>query len=280
MAKKPEVAVASVAPKKSGSRVKNVLSILGVVFGFCVLCTGVVALYNATPQGRAAIVTRTAQALAAEVEVPTVAVNSLAESEERDPTNTPRPRATSTGRVASTTSDDATEEPAATEAPTEEATATIEPTVEVPPTEVPAPVPTDTSAPLPTATSVPPTAAPEPTQPPLPTDVPAPPPTAEPIPTDVPPPTEAPVPTDVPAPPPPPPSGGAGFECNENGCLTPPDPNCPIKGNISTSSGDKIYHIPGWNNYDETRIDIADGERWFCTEQEALNAGWRAPLNH
>ena len=48
-----------------------------------------------------------------------------------------------------------------------------------------------------------------------------------------------------------------------------------IKGNISRNSGERIYHVPGSSSYDETRIDEADGERWFCTEDEARRAGWR-----
>lgn len=47
-----------------------------------------------------------------------------------------------------------------------------------------------------------------------------------------------------------------------------------IKGNIS-SSGEKIYHVPGQRYYDVTVIDEAKGERWFCTEAEAVAAGWR-----
>jgi micrococcal nuclease len=47
-----------------------------------------------------------------------------------------------------------------------------------------------------------------------------------------------------------------------------------IKGNIS-SSGERIYHVPSQQFYDQTQIDEASGERWFCTEQEALDAGWR-----
>jgi len=49
--------------------------------------------------------------------------------------------------------------------------------------------------------------------------------------------------------------------------------SCLIKGNIG--SGGKIYHVPGGDSYDETRIDEAKGERWFCTEAEARAAGWR-----
>jgi endonuclease YncB( thermonuclease family) len=50
--------------------------------------------------------------------------------------------------------------------------------------------------------------------------------------------------------------------------------DCLIKGNIS-SSGGRIYHMPGQRYYDKTQIDASKGERWFCTEQEALAAGWR-----
>ena len=48
-----------------------------------------------------------------------------------------------------------------------------------------------------------------------------------------------------------------------------------IKGNISSTTGEKIYHVPGGEFYDKTVIDEAAGERWFCTEQEAIEAGWR-----
>lgn len=49
---------------------------------------------------------------------------------------------------------------------------------------------------------------------------------------------------------------------------------CNIKGNIS-SSGAKIYHVPGQRYYDATRIDPGRGERMFCSEAEARQAGWR-----
>ena len=47
-----------------------------------------------------------------------------------------------------------------------------------------------------------------------------------------------------------------------------------IKGNIS-SAGEKIFHVPGGAFYEDTQIDEAKGERWFCTEAEAVAAGWR-----
>jgi hypothetical protein len=50
---------------------------------------------------------------------------------------------------------------------------------------------------------------------------------------------------------------------------------CNIKGNISQTTGEHIYHVPGQRYYDATVIDPAAGERWFCSEQEAIQAGWR-----
>jgi micrococcal nuclease len=54
--------------------------------------------------------------------------------------------------------------------------------------------------------------------------------------------------------------------------------NCVIKGNIS-SAKEKIYHVPGCASYDKTVIDESVGERWFCTEKEAVAAGWRKAKN-
>lgn len=49
---------------------------------------------------------------------------------------------------------------------------------------------------------------------------------------------------------------------------------CVIKGNIN-NKGEKIYHMPGQQYYDQTQIDTSQGERWFCSEAEAQAAGWR-----
>jgi len=48
---------------------------------------------------------------------------------------------------------------------------------------------------------------------------------------------------------------------------------CVIKGNISLKG--RIYHMPGQAFYATTRVRPQQGERWFCTEQEAQAAGWR-----
>lgn len=49
---------------------------------------------------------------------------------------------------------------------------------------------------------------------------------------------------------------------------------CRIKGNISRR-GTKIYHLPSGRYYRETKINEGRGERWFCSEAEAKDAGWR-----
>ena len=57
-----------------------------------------------------------------------------------------------------------------------------------------------------------------------------------------------------------------------------PEPSggdCDIKGNISVNTGERIYHVPGQDYYDRTRIDTGKGERYFCSEAEARAAGWR-----
>ena len=51
--------------------------------------------------------------------------------------------------------------------------------------------------------------------------------------------------------------------------------DCRIKGNISTQSGERIYHVPGGQYYGRTGITTSKGERWFCSEAEARAAGWR-----
>jgi hypothetical protein len=61
-------------------------------------------------------------------------------------------------------------------------------------------------------------------------------------------------------------------DCPE-GC-TSAKPGCDIKGNIS-KTGERIYHLPGQRWYSRTEISPEDGERWFCTEEEAEANGWR-----
>lgn len=57
------------------------------------------------------------------------------------------------------------------------------------------------------------------------------------------------------------------------------DASCAVKGNISQSTKEKIYHVLGCPNYGQTIIDAAAGERMFCSEAEAKAAGWRKAQN-
>ena len=67
------------------------------------------------------------------------------------------------------------------------------------------------------------------------------------------------------------------YEAVENGDVQPTvvptateSASCEIKGNIN-SKGNKIYHMPGQQNYDNTVP-----EEMFCSEEEAQAAGFKA----
>ena len=68
--------------------------------------------------------------------------------------------------------------------------------------------------------------------------------------------------------------GSCGFIAGAETKTTLPETGCVIKGNIS-SSGEKIYHVPGQKYYNQTVISESKGERWFCSETDAQKAGWR-----
>ena len=48
---------------------------------------------------------------------------------------------------------------------------------------------------------------------------------------------------------------------------------CPIKGRVRR--GAKIYVLPWAANYRRVQVRTRRGERWFCSESEALAAGWQ-----
>lgn len=53
---------------------------------------------------------------------------------------------------------------------------------------------------------------------------------------------------------------------------------CAIKGNVSRWG--RIYHMPWSPWYAKIRMDEGGGKRWFCTEAEAVAAGWRPAYVH
>jgi micrococcal nuclease len=55
-------------------------------------------------------------------------------------------------------------------------------------------------------------------------------------------------------------------------CL--PKEGCVIKGNVRKDRGTKIYHLPGCFNYEKIVVNEKEGDRWFCSEEEAKAAGF------
>lgn len=58
--------------------------------------------------------------------------------------------------------------------------------------------------------------------------------------------------------------------------VDPPDPKCIIKGNIRKDREDShIYFLPNCAQYKFAKVSQDLGEKWFCTEKEALDAGFK-----
>lgn len=49
---------------------------------------------------------------------------------------------------------------------------------------------------------------------------------------------------------------------------------CPIKGRVR--GNEREYLLPWSSDYERVRISKRRGERWFCSEEEAVAAGWRS----
>jgi endonuclease YncB( thermonuclease family) len=49
---------------------------------------------------------------------------------------------------------------------------------------------------------------------------------------------------------------------------------CPIKGQVT--GPERVYVLPGTPNYEHVRVQASRGDRWFCSEQEATTAGFKA----
>jgi len=55
----------------------------------------------------------------------------------------------------------------------------------------------------------------------------------------------------------------------------PVNPQCDIKGNLGKDDNKKIYHYPGCSEYDRVVVELDIGEQWFCSEEEAIKAGYK-----
>jgi endonuclease YncB( thermonuclease family) len=49
---------------------------------------------------------------------------------------------------------------------------------------------------------------------------------------------------------------------------------CPIKGLVR--DGDRVYVLPGASDYERGKVQTSRGGRWFCSEQDAQSAGFKA----
>jgi len=55
----------------------------------------------------------------------------------------------------------------------------------------------------------------------------------------------------------------------------PPNSRCVIKGNIDKATWDHLYHLPSCRHYNQIVLDLDLGEQFFCSEDEAKEAGFR-----
>jgi micrococcal nuclease len=50
---------------------------------------------------------------------------------------------------------------------------------------------------------------------------------------------------------------------------------CKIKGNYRKDNNTYIYHLENCYNYDKIVVNEKEKDQWFCTEEEAIEAGFR-----
>jgi micrococcal nuclease len=49
--------------------------------------------------------------------------------------------------------------------------------------------------------------------------------------------------------------------------------DCVVKGNVDRNDK-RWYHLPGFRHYSQTEVNLDHGDRWFCSEEEAIKAGF------
>jgi micrococcal nuclease len=57
----------------------------------------------------------------------------------------------------------------------------------------------------------------------------------------------------------------------------PKNPKCNIKGNVK--DGKKTYFFLGCGNYSNVALELDQGDQWFCSEKEAVSAGFTKSAN-
>lgn len=49
---------------------------------------------------------------------------------------------------------------------------------------------------------------------------------------------------------------------------------CSVKGNLDVNTKKRIYFLPTCRNYSQVTIDLSTDDQWFCSEEEAKEAGF------
>jgi len=57
-------------------------------------------------------------------------------------------------------------------------------------------------------------------------------------------------------------------------CAPDPKAGCQVKGNLDKWDH-RWYHLPDFRHYDQIVINLEESDRWFCTEAEAIEAGFK-----
>ncbi len=56
--------------------------------------------------------------------------------------------------------------------------------------------------------------------------------------------------------------------------VTPPDPNCAIKGNLDRHGAGPVFYPPGCREYSHVAVELYLGDTWFCSPAVAQKAGF------
>lgn len=52
---------------------------------------------------------------------------------------------------------------------------------------------------------------------------------------------------------------------------------CLVKGNLDRNDK-RYYHLPGFKYYNQTQVNLDHGDKWFCSEEEAIKAGFKRAI--
>lgn len=67
---------------------------------------------------------------------------------------------------------------------------------------------------------------------------------------------------------------GVFSKCKLKASATPLNPKCAIKGNVDPTSWEHYYHLPSCRHYYQIVLDTDMGKGFFCSEKEAVEAGF------